>query len=182
VKYDISALPALLDDLESVVREFCENARRDPAAWTRGPRGKWTVGQHADHIANVLDITATRFERAAELLRAGTLRPVPWRDPIQALFVSRLARDPFPRGARAASIARPAAAPDIVVVPERVAKGLRRHRALTRTLRPDELARLWIRNPFIPLRWHYTLPETVRIHAVHARHHHRLVNEAIAAR
>jgi hypothetical protein len=182
VKYDTAALPSLLDDFEGAVREFCEHARRDPAAWTRGRSGKWSVGQHADHIATMLDITATRFERATEWLRAGTLRPVPWRDPIQALAVGRLTREPFPRGFRAASIARPTAAPGMIAVQDRVAKGMRRHRALTRALAPEDIARLWIRNPFLPLRWHYTFPEIVRVHAVHARHHRRLVDEAIAAR
>ena len=182
MKFDTTALPSLLDDLEDAVRDFCENARRDPAAWTRGRPGKWSVGQHADHIAAVLDLTATRFERAVERLRAGTLRPLPWRDPIQAWAVRRLTREPFPRGFRTAAIARPTAAPGMIVVQDRVAKGLRRHRALARALAPEDIARLWIRNPFLPLRWHYTFPEIVRVHAVHARHHRRLVDEAIAAR
>ena len=44
----------------------------------------------------------------------------------------------------------------------------------------DSAARdqLWIRNPFMTrMRWHYSLPEAVRIQAVHVRHHATQIDE-----
>jgi len=37
----------------------------------------------------------------------------------------------------------------------------------------------WTANPFVP-RWHYTLPELVRVQTVHVRHHLRLMQESVA--
>jgi len=59
-------------------------------------------------------------------------------------------------------------------------QGAGRHRTLGGRLEDAERDRLWIVNPFRP-RWYYRLPEMVRVHAVHARHHAKQVAEIVAA-
>ena len=48
-----------------------------------------------------------------------------------------------------------------------------RLRSLGERLTAAERDCLWIWNPDFVTTWHYRLPEAVRIHAVHARHHAR---------
>ena len=55
-----------------------------------------------------------------------------------------------------------------------------RFRALGAGLDPAARDRLWIRNPNMPtMRWHYSLPESVRIQAVHVRHHGTQIAELL---
>jgi hypothetical protein len=82
----------------------------------------------------------------------------------------------MPRGGRAPAVAQPGAAPERAAVTARLTGAVDRHRAAGAALAPGERDRLWIPNPFMP-RWHYTLPEMVRVHAVHARHHAKLIGE-----
>ena len=173
-----SQVYALLDDMDRALGEFTTSLDEDPDLWVCGPRGKWTAGQHADHIGRVLALTADRLEAGAEKLRRGTLKRRPWRDPLQAFFVRLVTREPFPRGGKAPRNARPLDAPDRASTLQRIAEGAARHRALALSLTPEERERLWFWNPFIRLPWHYTLPEILRVHATHTRHHARLAREA----
>jgi hypothetical protein len=60
----------------------------------------------------------------------------------------------------------------------RLAEVARRHRALAQHVAPEAADRLWAPNPFRP-KWHHRLPEMLRMHAVHARHHGMLVRETL---
>lgn len=170
---------ALLDDMDCALEELTTPLKEDPSSWDCGPRGKWTAGQHAEHIGRVLALTADRLEAHAEKLRRGTLGRRPWRDPLQVFFVGLVTREPFPRGGKAPRNVRPVVDPDRGLTLARIAEGAGRHRALALSLAPEERERLWFWNPFIPLPWHYTLPEILRVHATHTRHHARLAREAI---
>jgi hypothetical protein len=171
-------LPGLLDDLDAALRELTAPFAREAAGWDRGPEGKWSAGQHVEHVGRILAVGADALERAASDLRRGDLPHRPWRDPIQALFVRVVTRE-FPRGARAPKPTLPAPTPDRERTLALVAQGAVRHRALAESLTEAERDRLWIWNPYAPrLRWHYTLPEIVRVQATHARHHARSVVEA----
>jgi hypothetical protein len=125
-------------------------------------------------------MTAASFERAAEALAAGALPPRPWRGPLQAWFIRWITNEGFPRGGRAPSSVKPDAAIEPVATLARVRAGADRHRALGLTLDAEARERVWIRNPFVPFRWHYTLPEIVRVHATHTRHHTMIASEAMA--
>ena len=66
----------------------------------------------------------------------------------------------------------PSDAPQPADVARRLREAVGRFRALGAGLDPESRDRLWIRNPNAPrMRWHYSLPEAVRIQAVHVRHH-----------
>ena len=170
LKLDGVNLPALVDELDIALQElvapFEHNAR-----WSQGPAGKWSPGQHAEHVAHVLAIGADALERATEDLLRDDLPPRPWRDPLQALFVLAVTRR-FPSGGRAPSGAVPSAAPDRERTIARLAQGLLRHRTLSERLTAEQRDRLWVWNPYAPrLRWHYTFAEEVRVQTTHAKHH-----------
>ena len=180
MRYTADQLPALLDDMDSALLEMTAPFRRDAALWTR-PAGKWTAGQHAEHIAKTLALTAAELGESERRMRTRELPPVPWRGPLQALAVRLLTSEGFPRGGKAPPSVAPGGAPDAAAVLGAIDEGGRRHRDLANRLSAEERARLWFRNPFVPLRWHYTLAEIVRVHATHTRHHMRIVNEGYPA-
>jgi hypothetical protein len=170
-KLDGAHLPQLLDDLDRALRDLTAPFERDPELWSREARGKWTPGQHVEHVGHVLAIGADALERAAEELRSGDLKPQPWRDPLQALFVLAVTRR-FPSGGRAPSGSIPGAAPDRSRALERLEHVASRYHALAERLTIEQRDRLWIWNPYVPrLRWYYTFPELVRVQTTHAWHH-----------
>ena len=166
----------LLADLDSALAELEGAANR---GWERGLPGKWTAGEHVAHIAATLAESADTFEKGAALLRAGFLPPRPRRGPMQWLWVHLvIAPGRLPRGGKTAARFVPANQPDRSATLRELQNAAARHRALTQSLSTTERDRLWIANPFLP-RWHYTLPEILRAHAVHARHHAKLIAEIL---
>jgi hypothetical protein len=168
---------ALLEDLGLALSELAEAAGAVAEQWTRSKPGKWTAGQHVDHIAASLALTAGPFEGRVLLLRSGTLPERPRRGPLQSLWIGLvIKRGRMPRGARADKRTVPAETPDRAKTMDTIGRLVGRHAAVGAALSPSERDRLWIWNPLLP-RWQYTLPEIIRVHAVHARHHARLVRE-----
>jgi D-aminopeptidase len=82
----------------------------------------------------------------------------------------------IPRGIRAPAVTLPKAQPDASEVKDRLRRAVTRHREVGERLAAAERDRLWIGNPFRS-HWHYNLPELMRMHAVHVRHHARQVEE-----
>jgi hypothetical protein len=167
----------LLADLEAALQEVVSAVDREPGLWTRGLPGKWTAGQHASHLSLTIDATAASFEERADLLRRGELLPCPHRGILQSIWVFVVVRrGKMPRGGKTPGWFVPPASPDREGTLQALRSGLHRHGALGSNLTPDERDRLWIPNPFHS-RWHYTLPEILRVHAIHARHHIKLISE-----
>jgi len=171
----------LAADLDAAIAELIAALGQNPAQWERGRPGRWTVGQHAAHVGITLGRTADEFEAAERSLRAGTLAPVPAkRDLLQRLFVGLVAgRGYMPRGGKTAAWAVPPERPERQAALDALRRGADRHRALGGRLDALERDRLWIVNPFMA-RWHYRLPEMVRVHAVHARHHAKQIADIVA--
>ena len=171
---------ALADDMDAGLRELTAPVERDPSLWTRGVAGKWSAGQILDHVAKALEVTAHALERRELELREGTLPRRPGRGPLQALFVGMVVgAGKLPSGGKAPKVILPSEHPEQGDVLQRIARGAARHRSLGERMDPDDRDRLWIPNPFLP-RWHYTLPEVVRMQAVHARHHAKQVTAIVA--
>lgn len=172
----------LMADLDAALRDLALAVDREPALWSRGLPGKWTAGQHVAHLGITMDAAALPLEDRAHLLKRGELPPCPRRGFLQSVWVFvAVRRGKLPRGGKTLPMFVPEPSPDR----EATLKGLRtaseRHRAVGGRLTPDERDRLWIPNPFHP-RWHYTYPEMLRVHAVHARHHAKQIAEISAAR
>lgn len=179
MKMNGAAQNELIEDLAAALAEFLEPFERDPALWKMSRPGKWSAGQHAEHLALTLATTADALERAEAELRRGTLARRPWRGPLQAIFVAVAVRaGRFPRGGRTPRAYLPDPACEWQDVRRRLAADLERHRALGARLTEAERDRLWIGNPFMK-GWHYSYPEILRVHAVHLRHHASLVAEGV---
>jgi len=173
-------IEALISDMNEALQAFTAPIERDPAVWERGLPRRWTIGQHADHVAAGLRATAASLAAGEILLREGTLPQRPGRGPLQMLWISvAVGAGRFPRGGRAPRIIRPSDHPVRDRVLAAIRDGAERHVSLARRFAPADMDRLWIPNPFLP-RWHYALPEVIRIQAVHARHHAKLVGEILA--
>jgi len=167
----------LMADLEASIRELVEAADREPALWARGLPGKWTAGQHVSHISITLDATAAPFEQRVPSLKRGELPPSPRRGFLQTMWVFLVVRrGKMPRGGKTPPSFEAGAAPDRDATLQTLRGGVDRHRAIGAALSPDERDQLWIPNPFHS-RWHYTFTEILRVHAVHARHHGKMIRE-----
>lgn len=173
---------AIWTELDEGVRALAAPVESDPALWERGRQGKWTAGQHVAHVGVIMTRTADAFESAEQALRAGTLPPAPRRGLLQKLVVKMLAeKGTMPRGARTVPTAIPPERPSARATLEALRRDAERHRVVGSRLSAAERDRLWIRNPIRPV-WHYRLPEMVRVHAVHARHHRKLIDEIARGR
>lgn len=171
-----------LADMEAAAAEFIAWLQSYPEAWNRGPAGKWTAGQHAEHLAIMHALTADLYDAAADAYEAGKLPPVPRRGLIEKLGVHLLAQSKkFPRGGRAIPRAEPGSELDPTTTIARLRTEVARYRPLVARLGRVGLERVWINNPFIKLKWHYRLPETMRVHAQHTRHHALLAREGVGS-
>ena len=179
MKLDGAHVPALIDDLEAAVREAKAAFGTESGGWTRAPAGKWTAGQHLAHVGLALGLSADRFEEALAAHEASTLGPRPWRDPIQALAMRVLTGERFPRGAKTPSVCEPGPTASREQTFARIDQGATRLRAVAERVLAADRERVWIWNPYAPrLKWHYTLPEILRVQASHVRHHTRMALEA----
>ena len=169
----------LVADLARSVDELTARLERDPALWNRGRPGKWTAGQHAEHLAEALELMIALFEDSAIRAAGGELPPAPVRGPLQALFFALVVRPGWmPRGGAAIERTHPSDAPVRDEVLRRLRQAPEHFRRLGAGRDAAERDRLWIRNPFMTrMHWHYSPPEAVRIQAVHVRHHAAQIDE-----
>ena len=173
--------PTLCGELDVALRELTSPVERDATLWTRGRRGKWTAGQQVAHVGLIIALMADAFEAAASALRAGTLPPVPRRGVLQAAFVHIVVERGFmPSGARAVAASWPPDRPEPETTLAALRRDAQRLQAVGERLSSVERDHLWIWNPIggVPSKvttWHYRLPEALRLHAVHARHHARSI-------
>lgn len=174
-------LDLLIADFDDAIATLEEHLRGAPGVWTQARPGKWTAGQHAEHLAMALHVTAEALDANAARLREGTLPRRPIRGPLQITFVMiAVGAGRFPRGGRASKNVIPTARPDRLETMARIARDAERHRAIGKALAIADRDRLWIPNPFMK-GWTYTYPEILRMHAVHFRHHTQQVMEISGA-
>jgi len=179
VPVDVEHLPELLDELDRNAAALLEVVATE-ADWTLRRTSGWSIGQHVEHVARSLALTAQGFERAVDALERDALPKRPWRDPLQAVFVKVVTGRRFPRGGRSPAPARPDPVPDRTRALYDVTEGAHRHRRVVDHLQPAARERVWIWNPFVPkFKWHYLLPEIVRVQTNHIEHHKLLIMEIL---
>lgn len=182
MKLTADHIPALLDDFGAANAEMKALALQAPAHWNRGLPGKWTIGQHVEHVGRMEALSAERLEEAATKLRERTLEPRPRRGFLQSLFVGLVTGQRFPRGGKTVERGAPSAA--TIERDQAFAlldQGLSRHRAVAESLTREQQEQIWFWNPYAKFRWHYLLPEILRVHANHTRHHTRQCAEYLLA-
>jgi len=86
VPVDVDHLPELRDELDQPAAALLAVVARE-ADWTLRRASGWSIGQHVEHVARSLALTAQGFERAVDALERDALPKRPWRDPLQAVFV-----------------------------------------------------------------------------------------------
>lgn len=171
---DGSHFDALTAELDSALRDLVAAADRDPGLWGRGKPGKWTAGQHVEHVALCMAAMADGFE-ARGRLPAGEWPARPGRGLLESLWIAIVVKGgKLPRGGKTRAAFEPGALPDRATTIGSLRRESDRIRALGAGHAAEDRDRLWIANPFMA-RWHYTLPETARVNAVHARHHAKLI-------
>jgi hypothetical protein len=172
---------ALVNDLDRSVEQLLATVGRDPSVWSRGRPGKWTAGQHAEHVTKALELHLSSFEENRRRMDVGDLGRQPRHGLLEELFHAVIVRPGWmPRGGPAVPPTFPSDLPNPADVSRRMREAVGRFRALGAGLDPAARDRLWIRNPNMPtMRWHYSLPESVRIQAVHVRHHGTQIAELL---
>lgn len=170
----------LMSELDRSIEALLAPVERDPAVWQHTLPGKWCVGQHCEHVALALEMMPPLFADSARRQAEGTLPPPPVRWLLQALFIAMVVKGgKMPRGGPAHPATFPAEQPPLPQVAGRLRAAPGQYRAPASGLDPVALDQLWIRNPIMTkFSWHYSLPEAVRVQAVHVRHHATQVLEA----
>jgi len=164
---------ALCADFDAALAELTAPLAGRSDLWNVGPAGKWTAGQIVDHVATTTERYAEWFDAALVELKAGTLRGRGMRWPHQALICAIVINaGKFPSGGRSPTPFVPADLPKRDQTMARLARAVTRHREIGRGLSAAERDRLWVANAIFG---GLALPEAMRLHAVHARHHTRQV-------
>ena len=132
--------------------------------WHAAPPHKWSVGQIVDHLATSLDLVAGAFEDRAD--KVGMVRRS---TPRQALFRHLvLSAGRLPKGRKTPPQARPADRPDPELITAEFRMGVERIARLTEEWPADRQAAVFVAHPVLG---DLNLPEWVRFHYVHCKHH-----------
>lgn len=147
-------------------------AGRPAAAWKQGADGKWTVAQIVEHIVLSLEASAERFEKRRD-------RPPMDRRSNVLQTIARnlvLRMEWFPSGGKAPAVALPSAAPDPPVLERRLRAAVARFDRLAADLLPARAHDLFVGHHIFG---DLTLPEWLRFHVVHTRHHAKQLRERL---
>jgi uncharacterized protein DUF1569 len=150
-------------------------AGRADADWYRAPAGKWCPAQIVEHLALGLDTSSRVFdERRAK--PPMTRRP---RTLFQRLaYVALVQVGWWPPGRKAPEMTRPAERPDRAAVERKVREAVDRFQRLERELLPARAGDLFVKHPVLG---DLTIPEWMRFHVKHARHHAKQIVERLAS-
>lgn len=151
-----------LERLERLVLEPV-NGLRGPD-WQRAPAGRWSVCQILQHPALGVDIVASAFERRAD---RGTMkrRASPHQTIVRHLL---LGVGRIPTGIQSPEPVRPHEDPDPELVAAQFRVGVERLATMVDTWPEQRQLEVFVRHP---IAGDLNLPEWVRFHHVHSRHH-----------
>jgi len=156
-------LTALLEPLEG----------RPAAAWKEAPDGKWTPAQIVEHIVLSLEASAERFEKRRDrpaMGRRSSLRQTVARNLV-------LRTEWFPSGGKSPAVALPSAAPDPPILERRLRAAVARFDRLAGELLPVRATNLFVAHHIFG---DLTLPEWLRFHVIHTRHHAKQLRERLS--
>lgn len=147
---------------------------RPAADWQRAPAGKWTPAQIVEHLALGLESSAAKFgERRAK--PPMTRRPRTPRERLASALILGLGW--FPPGFTAPDGTNPAPGVQGKAAEARFRAGLDAWAAVERDLLPTRPRDLFVKHPVLG---DLTIPEWLRFHRVHARHHARQIRRRVA--
>jgi DinB superfamily len=148
--------------------------QRPDEDWQRAPPGKWTPAQIVEHLAIGIDGSAEKFEERRD-------RPPMTRRPRRLIeriaSVSILGLGWYPQGFKAPEGTVPAAGVSRASAEAHFREGMAKWEALERDLLPRRPRDLFLRHPRLG---DLTMPEWIRFHVAHARHHAKQIEQCLA--
>lgn len=146
---------------------------RTEADWQRAPAGKWTSAQIVEHLAIGIAGSADKFAERRE-------RPPMTRRPRRLIEriagVAILGWGWYPQGFKAPEGTVPAAHITRAAAEAHFRDGIAKWEALEQDLLPRRPRDLFLKHPRLG---DLTMPEWVRFHLVHARHHARQIKQRL---
>jgi hypothetical protein len=140
--------------------------------WHRSPNGKWSVAQIVAHLALGVDLSSATLEKRRE--KFGMIRrSTPGQAVLRHLLLT-LGR--FPRGRKANPTTSPPERPDPELVSAQFRMGIERFTKLVNEWPESRQREVFAKHPYLG---DLNLPEWVRFHYVHARHHARQIKERL---
>ncbi|NIM49242.1 MAG: DUF1569 domain-containing protein [Gemmatimonadales bacterium] len=140
--------------------------------WHRAPKGKWTVAQIVEHLSISVDLVAGLFEKRAN--KKGMRRRA---TPVQGLLRHLiLGLETIPPGLRAPEAARPSEKPDPELMLAQFRMGVERLKAFVEQWPEERQLQVFVRHPLLG---DLNLPEWVRFHYLHNRHHARQMEDRL---
>ncbi len=155
-----------LSSLESIVLDPV--ADLDDPDWLRAPDGKWSVAQVVEHLAISVDLVATGFEMRAD--KAGMeRRATPAQSVVRHML---LGPGQLPEDIEAPDYTMPSEEADRQEISARFRMGVERTRALLDAWPEERKLEVFLRHPIMG---DLNLPEWVRFHYVHCKHHRQQI-------
>ena len=140
--------------------------------WHSAPPGKWTVAQIVEHLAVSVDLVAQLFEERGELPpRQRQSRP---HETVLRHLVLISGR--IPRGLKTVRAAVPSEDPEPEMAAAQFRMGVELMKHLADTWPAEVRESVFLRHPYLG---ELNLPEWVRFHYVHSRHHMQEIRERL---
>jgi hypothetical protein len=134
--------------------------------WHGAPRGKWSIVQIVQHVAIGIDLVAHSFRELAESLPMDRQNK-PHQTVLRHLT---LGAGHYPGTLKALPHAKPDAKPDAELVSAQFRMGVEEYRKLTGSWPQDAQLSRFVPHPLLG---DLNLPEWIRFHYLHSRHHAR---------
>lgn len=141
--------------------------------WHRAPAGKWTIGQIVDHLGIGVDLVAEAFEQRAG--KGGMKRRASPKQSLARHLVLSIGKIPSGRDAPELTVPEDRTESELVAAQFRM--GVERLAALVTGWPEPRQVEVFVRHPLLG---DLNLPEWVRFHHVHCRHHAGHIKQRLA--
>ncbi|MBI4421905.1 MAG: DUF1569 domain-containing protein [Gemmatimonadetes bacterium] len=140
--------------------------------WHRAPRGKWSITQIIAHLGMGIDLSSATFERRGE--KQGMIRRSSPGQAVLRHLLLGLGR--YPPGRKAPESTAPPEHPDPDLITAQFRMGVERFGTLIETWPEERQLQVFVKHPLLG---DLNLPEWVRFHYVHCRHHARQIRDRL---
>jgi hypothetical protein len=140
--------------------------------WHRAPPGKWTVAQIVQHLAISIDVVAKLFAERGE--KGGMRRRAKPHETVMRHLVLGAGR--IPGLPRVSDLANPEEDPDPDLITAQLRMGVEEFTRLANEWPEARREDVFVRHPLLG---DLNLPEWVRFHYLHCRHHAREIRDRV---
>jgi hypothetical protein len=144
----------------------------DGDRWHRAPRGRWSIVQIVQHVAIGIDLVARSFRELAESSQMERQH-----EPQQTVLRHlTLGVGHYPGALKALPHAKPDAKPDPELVSAQFRMGVEEYRDLSKSWSQESQLSRFVPHPLLG---DLNLPEWIRFHYLHCRHHGREIQSRL---